>query len=915
MRRKTSFFAAQFLGLIAVVLISGISIIDCLAVTTVTVTPSTFTLGDTTTSVTIQANTAAAGNALMFDVCIDVDGDGVLDPVDGRFMSFEIVDGQGPRLGNEYYWHDEDGATNSAIRATLTAHGAWWFSGHFILKVTDDDSSTATTSFAVEQDSSHPCLVTGEVQFEGSPAGGAIVTLLDVVTEGDVSMALAAADGTFELRAKSPGEYAVYAMQVGAVTKYEQGSGQMLTVLEGANPLTDPLVVFPANHTISGRAFASDTGEGFPGLLIFGETETFFTLTVTDDEGDYSLVVVDGEWQVSVEESQIARLGYVPAEARSATVSGSNVTGIGLMCEGTTTLITGTVKDAETQQGLDGIALYAQMQTGGDNGGPEVIAYTAADGTYKIGVIEGEWWVDVDNDCLVGTGYADPPGRLINAPASGTVTGIDFLLQKGGEITGQVYQDDGVTPIEEASVEAHDFQTGDWVAYAKTLPDGSYTLSVPSGTYKVNVFWVEGWLDQYYLNAANWEEATPVVVTAPGETSGINFVLQPAAYIIGHVYEDDGATPIEGANVEASVFGPSWQWVASDETEADGSFRLTLPEGTYKVLCRDVPGWLNQFYNRVGSDDQASPVVASGGQETPGIDFVLQPAATITGHVYQEGGTTPLPGAWVSAIDATTDEWIGGPATGDDGSYSITVPSGSYRVWADAERWVGEYYDDAHTYAAATVVTVVAPQQRSGVDFALTEATATIKGYVYQEDGTTPLVGASVTALEYATDDAVGWAQSGADGSYTLPVPPGAFRVNAWAHHYSFQYYDHRQYHDATRVTLSGSQTVENVNFSLQWIPLVISEVRESVSFPGGADVQWSWVPGMRYSVYWAEEMNSGGAGWHEVSDPSPDIVQEGSNGGWMTWTDKGTSPGMNGKPPGDSSVRQRFYKVKEEPE
>ena len=354
--------------------------------------------------------------------------------------------------------------------------------------------------------------------------------------------------------------------------------------------------------------------------------------------------------------------------------------------------------------------------------------------------------------------------------------------------------------------------------------------------------------------------------------------------------------------------------MASDETEADGAYRLTVPAGTYKVLCRDVPGWLNQFYDGVPSDDQATPVTATGGQETSGIDFILERAATISGHVYKEDGTTPLPGAWISAVGTTTDEWLGGPPSAADGSYSIPVPSGSYRVWAQADGWVGEYYDDAHTYQDAAVITVAAPEERTGIDFALRQASATITGHVYDEAGATPIAGATVTALEYSTDYAVGWAQTESDGSYILPVPPGTFRVNAWAHHYTLQYYNHREYYNALPVIVSGSEVARDVDFELSWIPFVVSAIQKLATLPAVA-VRWWWVPGMRYFVYWTEQLSSSGTTWHEVPDPYQDIVREGSNGGWMTWTDKGTSPGMNGKLPGDPSVPSRYYRVREEPE
>lgn len=884
-----------------------------LAVTTVAVSPSTFTLGDTTTVVTVQANAAAAGNSLIYDIHIDADGDGNLDPQDGRFMSFEIADGQAPHLGNVDYWHDSDGAVNSSVRVVLSQYGSWWFSGHFIVKVTDENASTAKASFTVVQDSFYPCIITGEVQSGGSPAAGAIVQITEMATERELSMAVAGADGAFELRVEQPGQYGVYAMQVGSVTRYDEGSAQILDAVAGTNSLPGPLVVFPGNRAISGTVVGEDTGQGLRGKLVFGDADGLFALAVADDDGGYALAVTDGLWEeVSPQNEQISRAGYVPPVGQAITVSGSNVANVDFSCQKATTLITGTVKDAETMQGLQGFSIDAE--TGEGENRPEVLAYTGPDGIYKIGVIAGDWQVQLEEDRLLLTGYARPSSQHVTAPASGTVSGVDFILEKAGTITGHVYEGDGVTPIEGAKITAFELTTGVPAADAGSGPDGSYSLSLPSGTYKVKAFGVQGRLDQLYYKVLLWEDALPVAVSAPSETTGIDFVLVPAAYITGHVYQEDGVTPIDGAFVDASVFGPGWDWAASGETGPDGSYGLTLPPGAYKVLCRGVPGWFNQYYNRVSSDDQATPVNAVGGEETTGVDFVLERAATISGHVYEEDGASPIPWAEVFAVEATTGQWVGAPLTGHDGSYSVSVPSGSYRLWAQASGWVGEYYDDAHSYQQAAVITVVAPEEKSEIDFALTESSATIKGHVYREDGITPIPGASVTALEYATDNAVGWTQAGTDGSYTLPVPPGVFKVNGWAHHYALQYYDHRQHHDATPVTVSGSQVVENIDFELPWIPFVVHTIQKCAAFPG-VEVKWWWVPGMRYSVYWTDALHAAGTSWHEVPDPTPDIVKEGSNGGWMTWTDKGTSPGMNGHLPGDPSVRSRYYRVGEEPE
>ncbi len=920
MRRRDCLSAVWLFFLIAV----GVAIVlpagDCLAVIAVTVSPSSWTFGDTSAVVMLQADTAAPGNELVFDVHVDVDNDGILDPEDGRFMSFTIADGQGPHLGNEFYWHDQDGGTNSSVTATFTAFGDWaeWlFAGDFVVNVTDENASSATTGFSVEQDASYPCVVTGSVQMGGSPVGGAIVMVMDMLADEDAARGTAAADGTFELRVESPGEYGVYAVSIGGVVNLAEGSGQMVDVSEGANALPQPLVVFPGDHTISGKVFASDSGDGIPGVLVMGEAEEFFSVSVTSDEGNYSLAAVDGEWEcVGIEWSQISRLGYVPAADRSVTVSGSDVTGVGLMCERATTLIKGTVKDGETQQGLMGIPLFAHEAVGAGDEEMEVSGYSLENGVYKIGVVAGEWWVMVDDYRLEGTGYAPPPGQLVTAPGSGTVSGIDFLLWQAGTITGHVYEDDGVTPVQGGRVEAFEFGTWNWVAGADTQADGSYSLSVPSGSFSVRVTDVEGFLQQYYLNTWNWEEATAVAVAAPGETSGIDFVLQPAAYITGHIYEDDGTTPIAGVYVDASVFAPQWMWMDSDQTAADGSYELVVPEGTYRIYAQPEQGWLPQYFDGVHSSDDATAVSAIEGVETSGIDFVLEPAATIRGHVYENDGVTPLAGAWVSALDEVTDEWWSSLPIGDDGAYLILVPSGSFRIWADADGRVGEYYDDTHRFDDAQVITVAVPTEISGIDFALAETTATITGYVYQEDGVTPLIGAQVSAHDYSSQDSLTWTETMGDGSYTLRVPAGTFSVWAWAHHWSLQFYDHTSNIDeATPVTVSDDDVIANINFELQWVTFFLYEIQIYPTHPEWAEVTWPWVPGMDYSVYWTDELRARDTGWHEVPDPSPDVVQEGTNGGRMTWTDKGTSPGMNGLAPGDPQVRHRFYRVLEVPQ
>jgi len=81
-------------------------------------------------------------------------------------------------------------------------------------------------------------------------------------------------------------------------------------------------------------------------------------------------------------------------------------------------------------------------------------------------------------------------------------------------------------------------------------------------------------------------------------------------------------------------------------------------------------------------------------------------------------------------------------------------------------------------------------------------------------------------------------------------------------------------------------------------------------SAPGEQDFVWITWPASgdkAYDIFWSSDDFGSGMTWHQVSPVRPeDLTDEGD--GRMTWVDRGTSDGMQGKPPG--SVRKRFYRI-----
>ena len=102
--------------------------------------------------------------------------------------------------------------------------------------------------------------------------------------------------------------------------------------------------------------------------------------------------------------------------------------------------------------------------------------------------------------------------------------------------------------------------------------------------------------------------------------------------------------------------------------------------------------------------------------------FALDTRGTLSGHVYEADGRTPIANVEVFAEDYPTGEWIDGTNTKQDDSYMLTLPTGSYRVQAcpscsDIVGLVREWYDGTIRHEDATPVAVVAPDDTAGIDF------------------------------------------------------------------------------------------------------------------------------------------------------------------------------------------------------
>ncbi|MFC2071163.1 carboxypeptidase regulatory-like domain-containing protein, partial [Chloroflexota bacterium] len=334
--------------------------------------------------------------------------------------------------------------------------------------------------------------------------------------------------------------------------------------------------------------------------------------------------------------------------------------------------------------------------------------------------------------------------------------------------------------------------------------------------------------NEYYDNVYIRDEATPVSVTVSQDTPNINFSLGLGGTISGTVYEEDGVAPIYNVRVQA-LDATTKKWVISKDTDSSGNYTLPgLAGGSYLVRAypsyRGLP-YVNEYYDNVYTQDEATPVSVTVSQDTPNINFSLEPSGSISGTVYESDNSTPIADVQVVTYDSTTRQRIKGKATDSSGNYTLAgLPVGSYWVRALASvnslPYANEWYDDVYTRDEATPVPVTVSQDTANINFSLGPG-GTISGCVYRESDNTTLSGAKVIAVGYGSMNPYGSATTNASGHYQLSsLPSGEYEVFAYATGFAREWYsenstDIHAKEQATAVTVAVLADTPDINLSL----------------------------------------------------------------------------------------------------
>jgi len=497
--------------------------------------------------------------------------------------------------------------------------------------------------------------------------------------------------------------------------------------------------------------------------------------------------------------------------------------------------ISGQVKNANTGFGIAGIDLdvfdYATGSAVTITGGT-----TNATGNYTV-TLSGPGSYIIRADPNQTDGFIDEFYNEVYLKSQATplalgdttaLTGINFTLSIGYNISGRVYY--GVSGLDAIDIDVY-ASNGEFLSGVPgtTSGGGYYTVgAVPAGTYYLRAEPAPS-LGQYYVvtfygGGPDIAGASPIVVTNTS-VGNININLTPGGAIGGKVTAKSNNAPLEGIDLDLFDSNRNYMNVTAT-TAADGAYLIgAVAPGNYRLRVDPTvsQGYPRLYYINALNFSLAQDILVTAGTTTPGINFSLPSAGTISGVIRSSATTNPIANIDLDCYDLMGNRVDITALSGADGTYRIgPLPPGSYVLRADPNHTQGyllQYYNHKTDGLTADTIIVASGADTGSINFDLADA-GWVQGTVWGP-GAIPLPDIDLDVYDAATDQrqTLG-GKTAADGAYIVgPLAPGGYKLRCdptITQGFAVEYWNSKvRLANADPINVAAAKGTMSINFNL----------------------------------------------------------------------------------------------------
>ena len=452
--------------------------------------------------ITLQINGLASGvSNVVVQKYLDLNTNHIIDSHDLLVQQFRLTAGQAPTFTNgativtvTNFMPGDMSTTPGQILAPLNFQNGDFMqnlAGQYLYKVSSPSGQfSPVTNLFVVTNTFFSSLVTGQVQNASTAVSNSVVLLFDNIG-GKLNVqggAVANNSGYFAIRAPA-GTYFLGAAKTNFVANLSQQSTFALFT-NATNNVNISLT--PSTTNIIGRVVnAANNSLGLPGLvgLVQSTNNDFFSLYITDTNGNFTAPVVSNQWTAPLSVFSTAFAGYLTSETNLQLNVTNKAVRITNSLPQETAIFYGVVTNS-TGGPLPGLYLFAS-----DNAGHQSWGLSDQNGNYVVGALGGTnvWQLVIPltgNPGLTNTTYVFSPGYVQTNINPGQAIEQDFNLKYAPYTISGTVQDVNGNPIGGVTVfaTATNINGLNYQAFdATTAANGTYSLNVCPGNWIVGL--------------------------------------------------------------------------------------------------------------------------------------------------------------------------------------------------------------------------------------------------------------------------------------------------------------------------------------------------------------------------------------------------------------------------------------------